>query len=120
VKGRVAYDARGGIAFFEQGCCSYNEVVAAAGVDQPPRSVARRDLSGLRTSRGVRLGNSIASVRRIYGYAPLREVPAGRGERVLAYTTRPPMSRSTGSCGQDEVFVFRGERLVFIQFTNGC
>lgn len=119
VKGRVVYDARGRTAFFYQGCCSWNEVVANADVTHAPPAVARRDLRGLRTLRGVRLGDSIAAVRRIYGNAPLRAL-RDRPERVLAYTTRAPRSRANSGCGQDEVFAFRAGRLVFIQLTNGC
>ena len=121
-KGYVVYDPAHRIAFYGQGCCSWFDLVAAANAPPPPKRVVHRDLSGLRTVRGVSLGMSPAEVMSIYGrvkFAPLRAHPR---MQLLAYTTWPPVTKlATGSgCGQFQNFYFRARRLVLIQLGNGC
>jgi hypothetical protein len=125
-RGHALYDSAHRIAFYEQGCCSWHDVVAAANVDPPPKSLIPRDLTRLRTIRGVRLGMSPRSVMRIYGRTTMRDVIAHPGITILAYTTWPPAAAVEGpparvsSCGQFENFYFRGNRLVLIQLGNAC
>ena len=121
-KGRVVYDQVHRIAFYQQGCCSWFDVVAAADVNPPPRKVILRDLSSLTTVRGIRLGDSMDVVTRIYGRAKPGSIPGYPSLVVLAYTTWPPLSKRhfSSPCGQYETFVFRRNHLIYIQFGNGC
>ena len=121
-KGHVVFDYAHHIAFYSQGCCSGNDVVAVVGVADPPKRVVARDLSGLRTVRGVRLGMSPAGVMSIYGASHLLRVPNHGDLRLLAYTTWPPFHAvpSRDPCGQFQNFVFRYDRLISLQIGNGC
>lgn len=127
-RGHAVYDSAHRIAFYEQGCCSWHDVVAAADVGPPPTSVISRDLTRLRTIRGVHLGMSPAGVMSIYGRGKMRDVIAHLGITILAYTTWPPaagvvrrpVAVISGSCGQFENFYFRAKRLVLIQLGNAC
>ena len=121
-RGHIVYDPTHHIAFFEQGCCSWDEVVAAIGVAPPPKQVVSRDLSNLHTARGIRFGATSADVIRVYGRSKLLSVATHPGLQMLAYTTWAPFRSRTSysKCGQMENFIFRGDRVVFIQFENGC
>ena len=122
-KGHAVYDYNHHIAFYEQGCCSGQEVVAASGVPAPPKRLVARDLSSLRTVRGIHLGVSVTDVIRIYGRAKALPIPSHPGVSLLAYTTWPPRNRVKTvqlPCGQFENFWFRGGRLILIQLENGC
>ncbi len=122
-KGHVVYDPKHHVAFYQQGCCSWDDVVAASDVSSPPKHLVSRDLSGLRTVRGIRLGMRPSDVIRIYGSSNLLSVARHDGVSLLAYTTWPP-KRSLKSveepCGQFENFFFRHDHLVLIQLGNGC
>ncbi len=121
-KGYVVYDPAHRIAFYGQGCCSWFDLVAAANVPPPPKPVVRRDLSALRTVRGVRLGMSPSDVMSVYGRARFTPLRTHRRMHLLAYTTWPPATTlaTHASCEQFENFYFRGGRLVLIQLGNGC
>ncbi len=121
-KGRAVYDLTHRIAFFDQGCCSWHDVVAAAEVPAPPKRVTTRDLRAIRTIRGIRLWQTKAEVTRIYGAATSQTVAGHRGVTVLAYTTWRPRNevKSVPPCGQFENFFFRRDRLVLIQLGDGC
>ncbi|MGB6986080.1 MAG: hypothetical protein WBD74_08940 [Candidatus Aquilonibacter sp.] len=120
-KAHVIYDGAHRRVFYETGCCSWNEVVLSyAGA--PPKPLANRDLSLLKTTRGVQLGMSPLDVVRIYGTA-LQQRIARTNLTVFAYTTWPPrneLSKTRSECGQFENFYFQGETLVLIQLGNGC
>jgi hypothetical protein len=122
-RGHVVYDPAHRIAFFEQGCCSASEVVAAADVVPPPKHVVTNDLSGLSTVRGIRLGETPTAVMQIYGKSKMLTVTGHAGLQMLAYTTWKPfksVSTVASPCGQFQNFVFRQERLIYIRFGNGC
>lgn len=126
-RGHVVYDPVHHIAFYKQGCCSWDEVVAASHVAPPPKTVVARDLSTLRTVRGIYLGMHPSAVTRTYGASSLLTVSGHADVRMLAYTTWKPAKDVTGvgigfpgTCGQFENFYFRGDRLILIQFGNGC
>jgi len=126
-KGHVVYDALHRVAFYQQGCCSWNEVVAASNTSHPPLLVVARDLSGLHTVRGIHLGMRPAEVTRIYGASSLLTVPGRAGVTMLAYTTWKPLASGQsvgeafgGTCGQFENLYFRADRLILIQLGNGC
>jgi hypothetical protein len=121
-KGRVVYDYAHHIAFYEQGCCSWQEI-AAGYASPPPKTVANRDLTNLVTVRGIRLGMSTEAVERVYGRAKLVPVPKRIRTYVLPYTTWPPKQQVTVvrmPCGQFQNFYFRDNRLILIQIGNGC
>jgi hypothetical protein len=117
-RGTVVYDRRHGIAFYGEGCCSYFEIVLAAGVPPPPLAVADRSLSHVRTDAGVQIGDSPARVMRVYGNAPLYHVPLHAGTSLLEYENAHPAK--PGPCVQRQTFAFKNGRLVFIRLYNGC
>jgi hypothetical protein len=122
-KGHVVYDPAHRIAFYDQGCCSWHDVVVAADVAPPPKRVVTRDLSDIHTVRGIRLGVTPTAVMQVYGKAKLLPVTGHADVQLLAYTTWAPMKSQAalrGPCGQLENFVFRQNRLIFIQLGNGC
>ena len=121
-RGFAMYDGARHIAFFSEGCCSSNDVVAAADVAPPPKRLVSRDFRNLVTVRGVRLGQTEAEVMRTHGTATLQRVPGHDGVGVLSYTTWPPAASvgTHSACGQFQNFYFRKGRLVLIQLGNGC
>lgn len=126
-KGYVVYDPVHRIAFYEQGCCSWEDTIAAADTPAPPKPVVIRNLQHLSTVRGIRLGQTVREVERIYGAAKLLPLRGRPQIRVLAYTTWPPYIHAghypagwRDPCGQFENFYFRQGRLVLIQLGNGC
>lgn len=122
-KGHVVYDHAHRIAFYDQSCCSWHNVIAAAGVRPLPSKVVERDLSHLITVRGLHLGDSMTAVTRMYGHARPLPIVGHPAVVLLAYTTWPPYNSQRampGPCGQFENLVFRKNRLVYIQFGNGC
>lgn len=121
-KGHVVYDYAHHIAFFQQGCCAWDDVVEAY-VPAPPKRVVDRNLTGLKTVRGAHLGMTEPDVRRIYGNAQLQTVPKHPGLTVLSYKTWTPLKgrRYPGdTCGQSQDFYFRDGRLAIIQIGNAC
>jgi hypothetical protein len=121
-KGHLVYDYAHHIAFFEQGCCSWQDVVAASSMAPPPKRVVKRDLNDLHTVRSIRLGMNVESVTRIYGRSSLLPVASHNSVKLLAYTTWPVKESNiiNSPCGQFENFYFRNDRLVLIQLDNGC
>jgi hypothetical protein len=120
-KGRVVYDYRHHVAFYEQGCCSWHDVVAAE-ASPPPKRVVSRDLTALRAVRGISLGMTIAAVTAIDGAARPYTVPQLVDMQVLSYTTCLQASSVNVPLpyGQNDNFFFLNGRLVLIQFGNGC
>jgi hypothetical protein len=122
-KARVTYDATHRIVFYETGCCSWEEIVLAYQSTLPPKPLVNRDLSRLKTTRGVQLGMTSAAVIGIYGAAKPQFVKGHGRVSVLAYTTWPPrdkLSKTRSECGQFQNFYFRNSRLILIQLGNGC
>jgi hypothetical protein len=118
-RGTVVYDPTHHIAFFDVGCCSWREFVAAAGTPAPPKSVAKRDLRNLVTVRGARLWMTANEIRGIYGNAAFNPVPGRKDVSVLSYEAVLPFPPFT-PCVQDQNFFFRADRLILIQLVNGC
>jgi len=121
-RGHVVYDYAHRLTFYDQGCCSWHDVVAAADVPSPPKGVVARNLISLHTIRGIRLGQTPSQVMHIYGKSALLAVPGYSKVRMLAYTTWPPARTLTTihTCGQFENFFFHRDRLMLIQLGNGC
>ncbi|HTZ55105.1 MAG TPA: hypothetical protein VMB20_08560 [Candidatus Acidoferrum sp.] len=121
-RGHVVYDYEHHITFYEQGCCSWQDVVLAY-ASPPPKPVVQRNLMGLHTERGIYLDMSMRQVTRIYGVSKLQPIAHQDNMYVLAYTTWPPRKDVRVvrmPCGQFENFYFRNDRLVLIQLGNGC
>jgi len=123
-KGHAVYDYAQHIAFYDEGCCAWQEAVAAADAALPPKRVVARDLRMLHTVRGIRLGMSEAAVMRIYGRAPRRgiigQVDSIKLAYTVAYTAPGGANGPPNTCGQWENFVFRSGRLTWIQLVNAC
>jgi hypothetical protein len=117
-KGTVVYDRTHRIVFSGQGCCSYFETTVASGLPSPPLPVADRDLTGLRTDSGIRIGDSPVTVQRIYGTSTLWSVPMRPDVRLLLYENRHP--KQPGPCVQRQSFGFDNGHLAYISFFNGC
>jgi hypothetical protein len=127
-RGHVVYDRAHRIAFYNVSCCAWGRAVLASSVGPPPKPIAERDLSGVHTKAGVRLGQTPADVMQIYGRSTLHDLNGRPGYRVLAYTTLS-RTQSTGNgspCNgghrapQWQTFVFQNDRLVFIALAGGC
>jgi hypothetical protein len=125
-RGHVVYDPVHRIVLYDTGCCAYHDVIAAQGIGPPPVSVVERDLSRLKSVRGVALGMPRSKVLQIYGPAQGRPVPRHPELTALAYTTWPPygtfhrVGLGGTPCGQFEDFIFKKDALVYMQFGNGC
>ena len=63
-KGSLVYDPERRTAFYALGCCNRTSSIAAR-VRPPPQKMETADLSALRTTAGIALGNSIARVESI-------------------------------------------------------
>ncbi|HTV73296.1 MAG TPA: hypothetical protein VME66_06315 [Candidatus Acidoferrales bacterium] len=113
-KGRVVYDPAHRIVFYAVGCCTLGERVLAF-APPPPSPIEARDLGDVHTERGIALGDSVATVRRIYGYAPLRQL---RRRQWLSYAALYAPGHGCGGQWQD--FVFRDGRLVFVELLDLC
>ncbi|MBV9439244.1 MAG: hypothetical protein JOZ24_04550 [Candidatus Eremiobacteraeota bacterium] len=149
-RGRVVYDRRRSVAFFEQGCAAWLSTpaakgarvadwwhtftfsqegclawfstVAAIGVVPPPRVVAYRDLSTLRTRTGARLGDSPADIEKIFGARKLYSLYKHVGPTYLMYRAELPQPRppAYADCAVVYLFIFNERRLTLIQMSGGC
>ncbi len=121
-KGNAVYDRSNGIVFFNVGCCTWYDVVAAAGAEPPPKSLVARNLAALTTRRGIRLGQTVGDVRRIYGPSPLRSAANQKAFRILSYasTRKDNFSLTAASCLMTYDFYFKRGRLAMIDFGEGC
>jgi hypothetical protein len=117
-RGSAVYDRRHAVAFYGEGCCSYFSVVLAARVAPPPVTVKDRNLTGVATDSGLRLGDSPASVIRVYGSAPLQPVPGLPDQQMLLYENATPPK--PGPCAQQQTFGFTRGMLSFIGMYDGC
>jgi hypothetical protein len=114
-KGSLVYDYAHHIAYYGEGCCSWHEVVLAAGVSAPPKRVVSRNLSSVRTVRGIALVQSVAEVMRLYGSAHVAHVTGHAELQMLSY-----WHRFDRSCGQGGDFVFKNDRLIYAGLMDGC
>jgi len=113
----VVYDATHRIVYYSEGCCSSGTTTLAANILPPPHPVVSRDLTGLRTYRGIALGDSPEQVELIFGKAILRTIQKDPTESVLSYYYRYPESYS---CGRERNFLFVNGRLTMIEYRHGC
>jgi hypothetical protein len=121
-RGHVIYDRRHKIAFYNEGCCSWHTTVAAIGIAPPPKRVVDRDLSALHTKYGVRLGDSPARIKSIYGRGTLWSIPGHPGFQRLLYSAPlpPPPPPMHNACGLTYQFIFKHGRLIYIEMLGGC
>ncbi len=120
-RGRVVFDSAHHIAFYSMGCCSWREYALGYATSPPPKPLANRNLSNVRTARGIRLDASVADVERIYGANSPLVATKTPHVFVLSYKTGLKMPADIKSpCEQDEDFYFRDNQLVLIQLGNGC
>jgi hypothetical protein len=120
-KGHVVYDPEHHIAYYDEGCCSLHEVVIALTGKPPPRKIAMRSLSGLRTTTGIALGDGPSHVQSIYGPAKLRHVTsAGNVPRATLFYGRVITASNHASCKEVTTFLFERERLIGMSFEEAC
>ncbi|HTV73217.1 MAG TPA: hypothetical protein VME66_05910, partial [Candidatus Acidoferrales bacterium] len=122
-RGQALYDYGHQILLFSRGCCSVESFVVAAGIGSPPMPVARADLAGISTHRGLRLGMTQKQVVQIYGPARAEPVPAHPGLVAIAYGAKAP--GHTVKCGgqlgdQYFLFAFRDDALTYMEIDTGC
>lgn len=99
------------------GCCAWFSVALAANAAPPPVALADRNVTRVATDTGVRLGDSPASVMRIYGTTQLQRVAKHPEMRMLLYeNSRPPKP----ICIQRQEFGFTHDRLSFISIDDAC
>ena len=120
-RGRVVYDSVHHVAFYSVGCCAWREYALGYVASPPPKVVANRDLTGVRTVRGIRLDMSPAQVEAIYGASTLRTVAKAPHVFALSYKTGLKMAATIHApCEQNVDFFFRAERLILISLGDGC
>jgi hypothetical protein len=118
-RGSLVYDPVARIAFYDEGCCAWHDVVVASDVSPPPKHVVARSLVAIRTKRGIALGAEPSAVRAVFGAAALSPVPNRADERLLVY--RKPLGNPRDStCDESYAFLFRRERLVLIDYGAAC
>ncbi len=100
VKADAVYDYAHHIAYYDQGCCDWRDVVLAGDVAPPPLRVVNRNLQSLSTGRGVHLGDELSQVRAAYGAAALHAVPHYPDLRMLSYypSVQPRLRPSDDLC----------------------
>jgi hypothetical protein len=105
------------IAFTHHGCCVSNAVLVYPNPDQ--LGLPERDLSGLHTTNGVRIGSTALQVTSAVG-APTVIRDRSTGHFEYAYF-RETARAGTTTCGQWTSFVFdRGAHVIGIMDASGC
>jgi hypothetical protein len=117
-KGFAVYDPVHRIAYYDEGCCSWHDVVVASDVGPPPKKIATRSLTGLRTASGLRLGDSILAVERVYGSSRLRRVRGQPSRRTLSYVHS--FRFGVNVCQDRMTFLFDRGRLAAMDFGKAC
>jgi hypothetical protein len=107
------YDPDHRIVWFSRQCCAWAEQAMMSGISAPPHGVAYRNLLSIATYRGVALGSTLSQVERAFGKGRL--VRDGN-YRMLLYR----YSVDGKTCVRDSTFVFHAQKVVAIDFWNGC
>jgi hypothetical protein len=113
---RVVYDPVHRLVFYGESCCAFGRDVLVRVRTAAPRSVPRRDLSAMRTARGILLGMTVAQVEVREGSAPRTLGPTVDGRAALAYWS----SLDGKTCVEERTFVFRRDRLEAVHVVRGC
>lgn len=119
-KGHAVYDPVHKIAFYDEGCCSWHHVVVASNVPPPPKTIVARSLAGIRTKRGIRLGDPPSAISAIYGPA-LKGLSSGSAAKTMVSYSRVEKYPSVYSpCEASMTFLFVRDRLTAMDFTDAC
>jgi len=118
-QGHAVYDPVHRIAYYDEGCCSWHEVVVASNAKAPPKTMATRSLVGLRTQSGIRLGDKPSLVESIYGRAEFRSVARSSHQLTLSYyrVVRYP---KYSPCDERTTFLFADGELTAINIIDEC
>jgi hypothetical protein len=116
-KGHVVYDYTNGLAFYTASCCNWSTAFLGLAMP-PPRRVAQASVAGVRTQRGLALGDTPAAIRAADGPAPLQPVPGHPELRMLTYAAMAGLA--TPTCAQLQLFVFKNDQLIALEFYNAC
>lgn len=119
-KGHAVYDPLHRIAYYDEGCCSWHHVVIASNVLPPPKKIATRSLTRLKTKRGVELGVEATLIRSIYGPATQRVVAKAPDQSTLSYTRAINHPAPYSPCEARTTFLFARNRLIGMDFTYSC
>ncbi len=119
-QGHAVYDPVHRIAYYDEGCCSWHELVIASNAKAPPKTIAMRSLVTLRTQKGIQLGDGPSLIESIYGWAQLRPVARASHQRTFSYYRVIKYSQVYSSCDEHTTFLFSYERLVAIDITDEC
>jgi hypothetical protein len=119
-RGDIFYDPVHRLAFFTQGCCAWRETVLTQVVTPPPVAVRTTDLRGVHTKAGVTIGMHAADVMRRYGPSRRHPVPEHPDLQVLSYTSRRSAYDPHESCGTDQNFILKDDRVLYIQLGWAC
>jgi hypothetical protein len=116
----ILYDPAHRIAVYQLGGHAWTQTVVASRMPAPPvtRSVLKADLSGLRTHRGITLGDSTAKVMRVYGIA--RKLHTTGLPEYLRLSYETPINTINSPCESNDEFIFRNDSLIAIIFVWAC
>lgn len=115
-KWRVVYDPANHLAYYGESCCAFGRDVLMRISTAAPHGVPRRDLSAMRTVRGVMLGMTAAQVKALEGPAPRKLRPGRSGRTALAYWS----TLDGKTCVEERTFVFAHDRLQAIHVVEAC
>lgn len=118
-KGTAVYDPAHRIVYYAEGCCTWHHVVVASEVGPPPKPLAARSLSKLRSSLGIKLGDPPSRIRVTYGPASFHSVSGSSTEQVLRYV-HPLDVRRDPTCDDMTTFLFDRGRLIGMDFRREC
>jgi hypothetical protein len=119
-QGHAVYDPVHRIAYYDEGCCSWHELVIASNAKAPPKTIATRSLITLRTQSGIRLGDEPSLIEAVYGRAALRPVARALHQRTLSYYRVIRYSQVYSPCGERTTFLFADGRLTAMNITDEC
>ncbi len=119
-RGHAVYDRVHRIALYDEGCCSWHHVVAAANTPVPPKSLVSRSLSALHTKHGLRLGDPSRAVMSIFGPAIAHAVAGAPSETTISYIRMEPQPAHSSSCDAMTTFLFAHDRLRAMDFMKEC
>jgi hypothetical protein len=119
-QGHAVYDPVHRIAYYDEGCCSWHELVIASNAKAPPKTIATRSLIALRTQSGIRLGDNPSVIESVYGPAALRPVARASHQRTLSYYRVIKYSKVYSPCDERTTFLFSDGRLTAMNVTDEC
>jgi hypothetical protein len=119
-RGHAIYDPVRRIAFYDEGCCAWHHVALVSGASAPPKAIAMRSLAGVRTARGLRLGDPSAKVLAIFGSAAPQSVPGHANEKTLTFERDIINPKPDSPCEETMTFLFLLDRLTAMDFGEAC